>query len=54
MQYADFFAGWAAFSVINAGLAEKRRRSRLRWGLLSLLLGPLATFLILVLPAGFS
>jgi len=36
-------------SLINAELAQSRNRSGLIWGLLSLVLGPFATFLIVVL-----
>ena len=35
---------------INAGLAQSKGRSGLLWWLISLLLGPIATFLIVVLP----
>jgi len=36
-------------TLINAGLAQAKGRSGLVWCLLSLLAGPLATFLIVVL-----
>jgi hypothetical protein len=48
---AHYAIGWGTLSLINAGLAQSRGRSDLLWWLLSLLLGPLATFLIVVLPA---
>lgn len=41
--------GWFILAFINAGLAEQKNRSRLNWFLLSLLLGPLATILIVVM-----
>jgi len=44
-------AGWGTLALINAGLAQGKARSGLIWFLLSLLLGPIATFLIVVLPA---
>jgi hypothetical protein len=47
----DFFVGWGTLSLINAGLAQAKGRSGLLWWLASLLLGPVATFLIVVLPA---
>jgi hypothetical protein len=47
---ADFFVGWGTLSLINAGLAQGKGRSGLLWCLGSLLLGPVATFLIVVLP----
>ena len=45
----DYAVGWFTLTLINAGLAQAKNRSGLVWWLLSLLLGPLATFLIVVL-----
>lgn len=45
----DFFVGWGTLALINAGLAQGKGRSGLNWFLLSLLLGPVATFLIVIL-----
>lgn len=45
-----YSVGWFALSLINAGLAQSKNRSGLVWWLLSLLLGPFATFLIVVSP----
>ncbi|QZY52544.1 hypothetical protein [Leucobacter tenebrionis] len=39
---------WVSLALINAGLAEQKGRSRLRWFLGSLLIGPLATALIVI------
>ena len=50
-EQAHFAIGWGTLSLINSGLAQSKGRSGLLWWLLSLLLGPLATFLIVVLPA---
>jgi hypothetical protein len=44
-----FFVGWGTLSLINAGLAQSKNRSGLIWWLISLLLGPIATFLIVIL-----
>jgi hypothetical protein len=41
--------GWFTLTLINAGLAQGKGRSGLNWWLLSLLLGPIATFIIVVL-----
>ena len=41
--------GWGTLSLINAGLAQGKGRGGLAWFLVSLLLGPIATFLIVVL-----
>lgn len=45
----NFFVGLGTLSLINAGLAQSKGRSGLIWCLLSLVLGPLAIFLIVVL-----
>ncbi len=47
---AQFFVGWGTLSLINAGLAQSKGRSGLLWWLISLFLGPIATFLIVILP----
>jgi hypothetical protein len=46
----SFAAGWGTLSLVNAGLAQSKGRSGLLWWLFSLLLGPIATFLIVILP----
>lgn len=38
--------GWLVLALVNAGLAEQKNRPRLSWFVVSLFLGPLATFLI--------
>jgi len=47
---AHFFVGWGTLSLINAGLAQSKGRTGFVWWLISLVLGPLATLLIVVLP----
>ena len=42
-------AGWGTLALVNAGLAQSKHRSGLNWFLLSVLLGPIATLLIVVL-----
>ena len=49
-EHTDFVAGWGTLSLVNAGLAQGKSRSGLLWWLFSLLLGPVATFLIVILP----
>jgi hypothetical protein len=44
----SYAVGWGTLALINAGLAQAKGRSRLAWFLASLLLGPIATFLIVV------
>lgn len=41
--------GWGTLALLNAGLAQSKHRSRLGWFLGSLLLGPVATLLIVLL-----
>ena len=48
---ADFFVGWGTLSLINAGLAQSKGRSGFLWWLASLFLGPIATFLVVIVPA---
>ena len=44
-----YVVGWGTLALINAGLAQGKNRSGLLWFLASLLLGPIATFLLVVL-----
>jgi hypothetical protein len=48
-ENTDVFVGWGTLTLIIAGLAQAKGRSGLSWCLASLLLGPVATFLIVVL-----
>ena len=43
-----FYVGWGTLALINAGLGQSKRRSGLAWFFVSLLLGPIATFIIVV------
>lgn len=49
MQTRDYAVGWFSLAMINAGLAQTKNRSALVWLLLSLFLGPVATFIIVFL-----
>ena len=42
----EYFVGWGTLGLINAGLAQSKNRSGLVWFLLSLLLGPVSTFVL--------
>ena len=44
----SYVVGWGTLALINAGLAQSKGRSRMPWFLVSLLLGPIATFIIVV------
>ncbi len=45
-----WFVGWGTLALINAALAQGKNRSGLLWFLLSLLLGPLATLSLVLMP----
>lgn len=47
---APWFVGWGTLALINAALAQGKNRSGLLWFLLSLVFGPLATLLLVLLP----
>ena len=52
MEHASsggFAVGWFTLALINAGLAQAKGRGGLNWWLLSLLLGPVGTLLIVVM-----
>lgn len=44
----EYSVGWFTLALINAGLAQSKGRRGLVWFLVSILLGPLATLLIVV------
>jgi hypothetical protein len=46
-QYA---VGWVTLALINAGLAQAKNRSGRDWFLLSLILGPFGTFILVIEP----
>jgi hypothetical protein len=43
---SGYAIGWGTLSLINAGLAQSKNHSGLRWWVASLFFGPLATFII--------
>lgn len=47
---APWFVGWGTLALINAGLAQGKNRSGILWFLLSLVLGPIATLILVVMP----
>ena len=44
----EYFVGWGTLALLNAGIAQGKNRSGLNWFLISLLLGPIATLLLVV------
>ncbi|WP_295797209.1 antitermination protein NusB [uncultured Microbulbifer sp.] len=49
IQSREWLVGWGTLSLINAGLAQGKNRSGLLWWVLSLIFGPLATLVIVLL-----
>ena len=45
-----YAVGWGTLALLNAALAQDRDRSGFAWFLLSLLIGPLATLALVLLP----
>ncbi len=43
---STYTVGWTALALINAGIAQGKNRSGLNWFVVSLLLGPVATLLL--------
>jgi hypothetical protein len=50
MSSSGYAVGWGALALINAGLAQGKGRPGALWFLVSLLLGPFATLMIVLLP----
>ena len=48
MFHEGWVAGWGTLSLVNAGIAQGKNRSGLNWFLVSLLLGPVATLLLVL------
>ncbi len=44
----DYAVGWGTLALVNAGLAESKGKSRLVWSVVSPVLGPIATFIIVI------
>jgi len=47
-QSPGYVAGWGTLALINACLGQSKNRSGFNWFLVSLLLGPIATFLLAI------
>lgn len=45
----EYFVGWTTLALINAGIAQGKNRSGLNWFLLSVFLGPIATFILVII-----
>jgi hypothetical protein len=51
-EYVSYSTFWFTLALLNAGLAQTKKRSGLRWGLISLFVGPIATAFLVVWPPG--
>ena len=49
MKTNEYTLGIGTLALVNSGLAQAKGRSALAWFFLSIVLGPVATFLIVVL-----
>ncbi len=47
--YGGYAVGWICLALINANIAQCKKHTALLWGLLSLLLGPIVTFILIFL-----
>jgi uncharacterized membrane protein YhdT len=45
-ENSGYVVGWGTLALLNAGLAQSKGRSGLPWFFISLLVGPLATFVL--------
>jgi hypothetical protein len=45
-ENSSYAVGWGALALINANIAQLKGKGGLLWFILSLLLGPIATFIL--------
>jgi hypothetical protein len=50
--YGGYAVGWVCLALINTNIAQLKGAGGLLWGLLSLLLGPIATFILVFVGRG--
>ncbi len=48
MDVSQYVVGWGTLTLINAGIAQGKNRSGFNWFLLTIFLGPLATFFLVI------
>ena len=48
-QANSFYLGWGTLCLINAVLAQGKNRSGLNWFIISIFIGPIATFLLAIM-----
>lgn len=45
----EYAVGWTTLAMLNAGLAQSKNRSGMLWFLISMVAGPIATFVIVAI-----
>jgi len=48
VEYQGYLVGWGTLALLNTALAQLQGRSAFMWFFLSLLLGPIATFILVI------
>lgn len=51
MDNGGYAVAWLTLSFINSAIAQSKNRSGILWWFLSLLLGPVATAILAIVPA---
>lgn len=49
MRDGSYAVGWGSLALINANIAQLKGKSGLLWFFVSLLLGPIATFVLAIM-----
>ena len=52
VQDPQYYVGWGTLALLNAGVAQGKNLSGLTWFVVSLFLGPIATFLLVISSPG--
>lgn len=48
IKYSNYVVGWGTLILINTAIAQLQGRSALLWFFVSLFLGPIATFVLII------
>ena len=51
MNNGGYAVGWFTLTFINSAIAQSKNRSGILWWVVSLVLGPIATVILAVIPA---
>jgi hypothetical protein len=47
---SGYAIGWGTLALVNAAIAQTKKRSALNWFLITLLVGPIATLILVLAP----